>query len=312
MQKKYLLTTALSLVLIASHANATVTPHPWVQKIVDEITKYGQSEACAGGRAIRKGHNNCSTKDGAAIAKIVCATHDHLYRAEFEKGQCGVKAAKTFGGVDDVGDYFKKAIDLEKPDAIALACQTPLAQLRGKLKEVALEKCDGNGGVKQAAPARPTTAAPMLKPSELKKGAGYMDELMKVLKDGPKLKPVNRRLSLGGISKETVTGTPLRLEAVTIPEITDPTLKVKLLNAADKLNKSLQAMTQVLDSGEAVEVSGLETVNDLTNKLKSATTEQELSAVIDKGNDEIVKWSSGKKAQQQLLESMRSKPLFQE
>ncbi len=312
MDKKYLLTTALGLVFMTGYVHAAVTPHPWVQKVVDEITKYGQSEACADGRALRKGHNNCSTKDGASIAKIVCTTHDHIYREKFEKGQCGVKAAKMFGGVDDVGAYFEKAIDLGKADAIALACQTPLAQLRGKLKEVAEKKCDGNGGLKQAAPARPTAAAPMLQPSELKKGAGYMDELMKVLRDGPKLKPVNRRLSIGGASKTTTAGTPLTLDAVTIPEITDPVVKQDLLTAADLLNKSLQALVQVLDSGETVQAAGLETLNSLTQKLKGATTQQELAAIVKKSNDEVVGWTSEKTKNKQLLDSMRSKPLFAE
>ena len=312
MTRKHILTTTLGLVLMTSAVSAVgISPHPWVQKIVNDITKYGQSEACADGRAMRKEHNNCSTKDGAAIAKIVCSPHDHIYREKFDKGQCGVKAAKTWGGVDDLGVYFEKAIDLGKPDAIALACTTPIAQLQGKLREVALKKCDGNGGVKQAAPARPTSAAPMLKPSELKKGAGYMDELMKVLRDGPKLKPVNRRLSLGGLTKATITGAPLKLDAVTIPEIEDNAAKQDLLKAAELLSKSLQAMTQVLDSGEPVEVSGLETVNALSAKLTAAKTQQDIEAIVKKGNDEIVGWTSRSSKNDAILKSMREKPLFQ-
>lgn len=146
MKGKYLYLSTIGCILSISGGNAqSVTPatkpHPWVAEIVSNITKYGQSEACANNRNIRRNHNNCATYDGAAIAKIVCGTHDHVYRKDFDKGQCGTKSVKAFGGVTDVGEYFEKAIDQRKPDAIALACTPPLEQLRGKLREVAMKKC---------------------------------------------------------------------------------------------------------------------------------------------------------------------------
>ncbi|MGN6671239.1 MAG: hypothetical protein ACTHJ4_06860 [Candidatus Nucleicultricaceae bacterium] len=145
--KSILMGVALTCVFIngesiqAAGPVAKGTPSPWISSIVTEITKFGQSESCADGRAIRKNHKNCATRDGAAIAKIVCDTHDHIYRDKFVKGQCGTNMRKAFGGVEDVGEYFEKAIDLGKADAIALACTPPLSQLRGKLKEVAEKKC---------------------------------------------------------------------------------------------------------------------------------------------------------------------------
>lgn len=144
MKLKYLLAITLAFTLITNTGKAkdqTAAPHPWVQEIATEITQNGQDEACAKWCALNKKNKNCGTYDGAAIAKIVCTTHDHQHREAFEKGQCGVKAAQTFGAVNDVGEYFEKAIDLGMPDAIALACQPPKAQLRGKLLQVALKKC---------------------------------------------------------------------------------------------------------------------------------------------------------------------------
>ncbi len=283
----------------ASSVSTTGRPHPWVAQIVQEITKYGQSEACADGRALRKNHNNCSTYDGAAIAKIVCATHDHAYRAAFDKGQCGTKSAKTFGGVKDVGAYFEKAIDQGKPDAIALACTPSLEQLRGKLREVAMKKCEG-GKVKteQVAPSRPSTPAPSIKKETVKQSLGYMEELTKVLKEGPKLRPVNRRMSIGGAGSVPVIG---------IPEVTNPSTKQNLLQAAQDLSNRLKEMNKVLEGGETAPATELKSLQSLESDLKGAKTEGELVGVVKKAQQEVVQWSSGKAKRQQELEALRSR-----
>ncbi|ARN84581.1 hypothetical protein [Candidatus Nucleicultrix amoebiphila] len=306
MKNKHLLALIFGFwVAGTSYSIAADKPHPWVLQIVDEIKKYGQSEACADGRALRKNHQNCATKDGAAIAKIVCTTHDNVYRDKFEKGQCGSKAAKTWGGVEDVGTYFEKAIDLGKPDAIALACTPPLEQLRGKLKEVAEKKCQ-DGTVKPKAPARPTQAAPMVKPEELKKGAAFMEELKKVLQEGPKLKPVNRRISLGGAGKVTVEGQAISVPATTMPEITTQT-KQDLLSASQQLSEALKNLNKSVEGGEGVSQGELPTVEKLTQNIQNAQTEQQVVDVVKKATQEVVQWESSKAKRQRELEAMRQK-----
>ncbi len=170
--KKNTIRTVLSGTLLIysswQSAQAADKPQPWVASIVSEITRYGQSEACADGRALRKNHNNCATRDGAAITKIVCGTHDHVYKEKFWKGQCGTKAAKAFGNVEDVGEYFEKAIDQGRVDAIALACTPPLDQLRGKLRAVAQSKCRKLGTPTTQAESKAIAAEAVIEKEKLK------------------------------------------------------------------------------------------------------------------------------------------------
>lgn len=313
MKMKYLYLSTVGCILSISGVNvqAAGEPHPWVAQIVQEITKYGQSEACADGRALRKNHNNCATYDGAAIAKIVCTTHDHAYKDKFMKGQCGTKSAKTFGGVKDVGAYFEKAIDQGKPDAIALACTPPLEQLRGKLREVAMKKCEG-GKVKAAAgpvatPAHPSTPEPSIKKETVKQKLGYMEELTKVLKEGPKLKPMNRRMSIGGAEKVTVQGEQISVPAMMIPEVTNPSTKQDLLQVAQDLSARLQAMNKALEEGETAPTTELQSLQSLESDLKGAKTEGELVGVVKKAQQEVVRWGSGKAKMQEELRRMRER-----
>lgn len=323
--KNILLSTALTGVLIiGSHQELRATEaniFPITNQMVNSIDKAttpaaAQEALCKQGGDVRgsgsTAGNLCLKQDFARIARILCNDY-----AAFKDSKCDQNAIKQqITDVQKAADAVKALLQAKvsyETNVGRLICgpkewdPARLASYRAKLppvvKKIADESCGG-----QVAPARPAASAPPL-PKEtaqkiVKEDVAYMEELRRVLQEGPKLKPVRGRLN-SVATQVPVEGKQISIPAFTIPAPATEDQKKTLLQAAGDLKNALSAMNKAIEQGETVSQPDIDQVAKIKESVEKAQTSQEAEQKIKQATNEIVQYSRKNAQMQKILEQMR-------